>query len=72
MKTIEAFEFTLTKVWELKESGIEVIIKPSRSSENKDLAKKYSGPDRVPAEKWLHVTFYIKNAIRFFMLDCLE
>jgi len=45
MKTIEAFEFTLTKVWELKESGIEVKIKP------------------LPAEKWLHVTFYIKNSI---------
>ena len=61
METINAFEFTLTKVWELKESGIEVIIKPSRSSENKDIAKRYSGTDRVPAEKWLHVTFHIKN-----------
>ena len=61
MKTIEAFEFTLTKVWELKESGIEVKIKPSCSRDNKDLEKKYSGPDRVPAEKWLFVSFHIKN-----------
>ncbi len=57
MKTpIEAFEFTLTKVWELKESGIGVTIEPQKKLDT-DWDKEIG----LPPEKWVCVTFKIKN-----------
>src|SRR4030042_173796 len=52
---IEAFEFTITKVWELKESGIDVKIKIQRSK------NKWDKKCGIPPEKWVCVTFKIKN-----------
>ena len=58
---IEAYEYTLNIVEILKSKGIEVFIKPSNSRNNKETIKKYSGPECILPEKWLHVTFKVKN-----------
>ena len=61
MKPIEAFYFTMQKVNELKESGITVNVKPTKSRTDKELAKKYDKPERIPAEHWVNVSFKIEN-----------
>ena len=62
MTVIEAYNFTMQKVNELKDSGIEVIMKPTRSRDNPDTVAKYNKPDRIPPELWYHVTFKIIDA----------
>lgn len=61
MKPIEAFYFTMQKVNELKENGIAVNVKPTKSKTNKELVKKYNKPDRIPVENWVNVSFKIEN-----------
>jgi len=62
MTTIEAYNLTLDKINELRESGINVSMKPSRSRDNRELEQKYSGEDRIPSKLWYFVTFEIKNS----------
>ena len=64
MTTIEAYRFAMIKVNELKESGIQVIIKPSQSRDNKEIIKKYDKPDRISSELWNHITFENLNTIQ--------
>lgn len=53
---LEAYDFTLTKVWELKERGIDFVTK-SLKSKNKNWDKETG----IPPEKWICVTFKIKS-----------
>lgn len=61
MKTMEAYELTLEKLDELREKGIEISMKPSRSRNNEETIKKYSGKERIPSDKWFHVTFKVQE-----------
>jgi hypothetical protein len=62
MKTpIEAYEFTLRKVNQLKESGIDVVIKPTSSRNDEILIRKYSGTNRIPSDKWINVSFKVSD-----------
>lgn len=61
MTPIEAHEFTLQKIEELKSKGIEVTMRPSRSRNNPDTVAKYNRPERVPPDRWFHVTLFPKN-----------
>ena len=56
MNIVEALEFTLEKVDELKKEGIKLEIRPYKGkSEQKDRP--------LPKEKWCRVKFYPKNKI---------
>ena len=61
MTPIEAFEFTMKKISELKESGIKVNIKPYKFINDKDreeMIAEYGGQVcRVPYDKWVSVSF---------------
>lgn len=62
MTIIEAHQFAMDKVNELKDSGIEVLKKPSRGREIESAINKYGNkPDRVPVNLWYHITFKIKD-----------
>jgi hypothetical protein len=62
MTPVEAYEVALVKVWELHEKGIEVKIRESRSRTSASALEKYGGaPGRIPADKWIHVTFKPKT-----------
>ena len=58
MTTNEAYNEAMDAVEELRESGIRVDIKPSRSRNDAECVAKYSGPERVAPDKWIHVTFH--------------
>jgi hypothetical protein len=63
MTIIEAHEFAMQKVEELRAKGIEVTVKPSRSRNIESTLAKYGNrPDRVPPDRWFHVTFRAKDA----------
>ena len=59
---IEAYNFTLEMVEKLKEHGITVKVKESRSRNSESAIKKYDKPDRVPPEMWNHVTLCYETA----------
>lgn len=61
MNTNEAFDATLAAVEELRQSGISVEVKPSRSRSDSELVKKYSGPERVAPDRWVNVSFHPKT-----------
>lgn len=62
MTPTDAYYFAMTKVNELKEGGIEITIKPSKSRNNEDTVKKYNKPNRIPPELWNHISFKILDA----------
>jgi hypothetical protein len=57
MTTDEAYQRTMDAVLDLKSSGIEVNIVPSGAREREEMVQKYSGPERVSSDKWVHVHF---------------
>lgn len=57
----EAYLLTHQTVDMIEKSGIKVDRVPPRSRNNKRLVEKYNRPDRLPPEKWFHVTFYPKS-----------
>ena len=59
MTPTDAYYFAMSKVKELREYGIEITIKPSKSRDNEDIVKKYNKPDRISPELWNHVSFKI-------------
>jgi len=61
MKPTDAYYFAMTKVNELKNGGIEVTIKSSKSKNNKEMVKKYDKPDKIPSEFWNNVSFKISD-----------
>jgi len=61
MKTIEAYEFTLKKIEELLSTGIEITKRKSKSINDQEVINKYSGSERIPPEKWLHISFKIND-----------
>ena len=61
MTTIEAYDLAIKKVKELKKNGIDFTSRASRSATDKKTIEKYSGPERISPEKWIHVTFKITN-----------
>ena len=50
MNINEAYDFLMKKVDELKEQGIEVLIKDSIVTP--DAKEKYNKPDRLPSTEW--------------------
>jgi len=56
---IEAYEFTLSKIKDLEETGIMVTFKPTNSRNDKEIVEKYNLPDRLPPELWYNVKFTI-------------
>ena len=61
MTTIDAYYFTMNKVNELKEGGIEISIKPSRNINDKDTIEKYKDHDGIPLKLWTYVTFKVTD-----------
>ena len=61
MTPTEAYYFTMSKVDELKDSGIEVLIKPSNTKNNQEMIKKYNQPGRTPPELWNHISFKVSD-----------
>lgn len=59
MTPTDAYYFAMTKVNELKEAGIEVVVKPTKN--NEDTIKKYNKSERIPPELWNHVTFKVSD-----------
>jgi hypothetical protein len=58
MKTpTEAYYFTMEKVFELKDQGIEISIIPCKSRNNPETVKKFSKPERILPEYWVQVRF---------------
>lgn len=71
MKTpIEAYEFTLQKIEDLQEEHPEIDVKivPSKSRNNAELREKYIQHQRIPTEKWVHVTFRFPNDNYWYIL----
>jgi hypothetical protein len=58
---IDAYEYTIKKVNILKKSGIDVIITPCKSRTDLECVKKYNGPDRIPPDKWVNISFQISD-----------
>lgn len=61
MDITEAYYFTMDKVKELRDGGIDVLIKSSSSKNNPDTVKKYNRPDRISPDLWHHVSFQISD-----------
>jgi hypothetical protein len=61
MTPIDAYHLTLSKILELKENGINVEIIPTKSRIDKKLIERFNQPERIPPEKWVSVSFKIKN-----------
>ena len=57
MTTDEAYEEAVAAVQEFREAGIPVVITPSRSREDPEIVKRYSGPERISPDKWISVSF---------------
>lgn len=53
---LEALELTLETLGDLKASGIDVMLTPSRGRQNKETVDKYDRPDRLKPCWWLHAT----------------
>ena len=64
MTADEAYCFTIEKVSELKDDGIEVLIRPSKSRNDKYLKDKYNKPERISPELWSHIELKAKNSIQ--------
>lgn len=60
MNVNEAYQVVLDAVEEIKQTGIEVTIRPSSCAKRPETVKKYSGPECVSPDKWVHVTFHVK------------
>lgn len=58
MTTNEAYDYAMAVAKEIEATGVAVTIKPSRSRNNPETIQKYSGPERVLPDRWMHVTFY--------------
>lgn len=54
---MEAYELAMNKVTELHMEGIDVTLTLSRSRRDKEMHEKYKSPQRIPPDKWFHVTF---------------
>lgn len=57
MNLQEAYQLTIDKVLELQSNGIEVTIIKSNGASRPETVKKYSGPEYLPSDQWVHVTF---------------
>lgn len=60
MTTDEAYDHTMQVIDQLKASGIEVRTEPS-TNKKPEMLEKYSGPERVHSDKWIHVHFFPKD-----------
>lgn len=58
MTTLEAFQETVDIIRELEQSGIRVIFKPSKFKDDAECVARYSGPERIPPDKWCNVSFF--------------
>lgn len=64
MTPVDAYYFAMSKVNELKESGIDVSIRPAFSVNNEDMIKKYNKPNKILPKFWNHVSFKITKPIQ--------
>jgi hypothetical protein len=60
-RVLEAFDFTLRQISELKSNGIEVKIMESYSKKDEDAVDKYSTPGVLPAREWITVSFKVMS-----------
>lgn len=65
MTTQEALLFTLSKVDELRELGIEVINKPYSFKDNPETIVNYNKPENIKHNLWIQISFKTKNKIHF-------
>jgi hypothetical protein len=63
MTPVEAYDLALSKVEELRLSGIKVTITPSTGRGNADTVRKYSTSKNIPVDKWVHVEFRVTNLV---------
>ena len=62
MNLDDAYEVAMAKVNEMRELGIQVSLEPSRSRKIQRTLDKYgTRQDRLPPEKWFHISFYPSN-----------
>ena len=61
MTTQEAYDFTIDKVNELQKSGIKVETRSCNSKDNPETIAKYSSPENVAPEFWVHISFKTDN-----------
>lgn len=59
MNINEAYDFLINKVNELKEKGIEISIRDSKSTP--ETIQKYNKPDRLPSSEWKTISLGIKR-----------
>jgi hypothetical protein len=63
MNINEAYQKVMDAVLELKNMGVEVAIRPSRSKSN--ASEKYVGEEFLSVDKWVHVEFRPKNQTEY-------
>lgn len=56
-----AYKAALASVEEAQELGIKVEISETRAKNDPQIVAQYSGPNSLPPEKWIHVTFFVEN-----------
>ncbi len=61
-KVVEAFDFALRQIEELRSQGIEINIFPSYSKDDAETVEKYQEDGVLPHEKWCQVSFKILNS----------
>ena len=61
MKLIDAYKMTLESIEFLKSKGLKVEINESKSRSDTDITSKYKSPDRLPPDKWIHVSIEIPD-----------
>ncbi len=61
MTAIEAYQNTLNRIQEMREVGIKNKITPCNVRNDLEIVARYSGPERIGPEKWVHVELYPSN-----------
>ena len=57
MELLEAYDFTMNKVKELREGGIEMSFTPPSLKNDKKLVQEVKNEGGLPSDKWVRVTF---------------
>lgn len=55
MNVIEAYNYVMEELNLLKSNGIVIKETPSKSRNSKEIISEYSGENRIPSDKWIHV-----------------
>jgi hypothetical protein len=55
---VDAYDLAMHWIENLRQLGVRIEIKPSKSRMDAECVAKYSGPERVSTDKWVHVHFF--------------